>query len=355
MASTIDALEYLAHSQKHPAAPVCVVFGDEAFLRRQAVQELRRQALGGDEGDFSLTRFDGDSAELRQVLDELSTVALFGGGRRLVVIDNADDFVSEHRGALEDYVARPKSSGTLVLEVTTWPKTTRLYKAVDAHGLQIDCKTPDVRATIKWLTSWAKSRHQAKLETAAAEAMLDLVGSELGLLDQELAKLAVSVKPGEPITAELVEQLVGGWRSQTAWDMIDAALNGHPREALAQLDRLLLAGENAIGVLAQIASTLRRFAAATRLIQEAEQNRQRITLRQALEQAGVRSFVVAKAEQQLRHLGRQRAAMLYQWLLEADLDLKGASALPPRIVLERLIVRLATPISASGEPQLARA
>jgi DNA polymerase-3 subunit delta len=346
MAHTIDALQYLAHPEKYPAAPVCVVFGDESFLRRQAIQELRQRALGSDDAEFSLTRFDGDAAQMRDVLDELSTVALFGGGNRLVVIDNADDFVSKQRASLEDYVAKPKASGTLVLEVTTWPKTTRLYKAVDSSGLQIDCKTPDARSTTKWLAGWAKSRHQARLETAAAEAMLDLVGPELGLLDQELAKLAVSVKPGEPITAELVDQLVGGWRSQTAWDMIDAALAGNPREALAQLDRLLLAGENAIGVLAQIASTLRRFAAATRLIQEAEENRQRITLRQALEQAGVRSFIVAKAEQQLRHLGRQRAARLYRWLLEADLDLKGSSALPPRIVLERLIVRLAAPAAA---------
>src|SRR5690606_3100576 len=117
--------------------------------------------------------FDGESADMRDVLDELSIVALFGGGTRLVVVDDADDFVSKHRAALEDYVAKPKSSGTLLLEVATWPKTTRLYKAVDAHGLQIDCKTPDARATVKWLASWAKSRHGAKLDAAAAEAMLD--------------------------------------------------------------------------------------------------------------------------------------------------------------------------------------
>ena len=30
-------------------------------------------------------------------------------------------------------------------------------------------------------------------------------------------------------------------------------------------------------------------------------------------------------------------------LLQADLDMKGASALPPRVVLERLVVELAAP------------
>jgi hypothetical protein len=34
---------------------------------------------------------------------------------------------------------------------------------------------------------------------------------------------------------------------------------------------------------------------------------------------------------------------LYDWLLEADLGMKGGSALPPRTLLERLVLRLALP------------
>ena len=117
---------------------------------------------------------------------------------------------------------------------------------------------------------------------------------------------------------------------------------------MSQLDRLLISGENAIAILAQISSTLRRFAAAVRLIEHGEATKHRLTLRQALETAGVKPFVLAKAETQLKHLGRQRAGRLNRWLLDADLDLKGQSTLPPRVVLERLIVRLAatTPVAA---------
>jgi DNA polymerase-3 subunit delta len=61
----------------------------------------------------------------------------------------------------------------------------------------------------------------------------------------------------------------------------------------------------------------------------------------ALLQAGVKPFAVKGAEQQLRRLGRERANRLYDWLLEADLGLKGGSQLPPRTILERLVVKLA--------------
>ena len=82
------------------------------------------------------------------------------------------------------------------------------------------------------------------------------------------------------------------------------------------------------------------MATATRLILQAEAAKRRLGLRDALEQAGVKPFVLQKSERQLRLLGRQRGGQLLGWLLQADLDLKGESTLPPRLVLERLIVRL---------------
>ena len=79
------------------------------------------------------------------MIEELSTVAMFGGGRRLVVVEEADDFVSQYRPQLEDYVARPARSGVLVLDLKTFPSNTRLYKAVAADGLAVDCGAPPAR------------------------------------------------------------------------------------------------------------------------------------------------------------------------------------------------------------------
>jgi DNA polymerase-3 subunit delta len=162
-------------------------------------------------------------------------------------------------------------------------------------------------------------------------------------LDQELAKLALVTGKDHKITPEMVSRLVGGCRTKTTWDMLDAALDGETQEAMLQLDRLLASGEQPIAILGQISASLRRFAAATRLILQAEAARRRPNLRAALEQTGVRAFVLQKAERQLRLLGRHRGAQIYRWLLQADLDLKGESTMPPRLILERLIVRLATP------------
>jgi len=345
---TVSAFDYLAQPQKHVPRAVCVVFGDELFLRRQALRAIRRVVLGGDEGEFSLSTFDGSTAELADVLGELATVAMFGPGQRLVVVEGADEFVSHYRTELEDYVARPTSGyttgwGVLVLDVKAFPGNTRLYKAVVAEGLAIDCKCPAAAGVVRWLGSWAVQTHRVQVSQAAAEMLVEMIGTELGLLDQELAKLALLTGSGQKITPEMVGRLAGGWRARTAWDLLDAVLAGQTRQAITQLDRLLAAGESPVGMLAQVSASLRRLAAATRLVRQAETAGRRITLRTALERAGVPSFTLRKTEGQLRHLGRQRGGQLYRWLLEADLDLKGGSALPPRLILERLILRLAAP------------
>lgn len=349
----VHALDFLAEKTHAPAQACCVLFGDEPFLKGLALAEVRQMVLGDGEAEFALTRFDGRNAEWRSVADELFTAGLFGGGRRLVVVDDADDFVSDHRAQLEETTARVNRTGTLVLIVQSWPGNTRLAKQVAASGLAIECKSPPPARLVKWLSTLARDRHDARLERDAAETLLEIVGPELGLLDQELAKLAAAAN-GQPITAERVQQLVGGWRAKTAWDMLDAAVEGRTGQALIELDRLLLSGENPIAIMGQIGATLRRFAAATRFIELTEASGGRANLRQALEMAGIKSFVVQKSEGQLRKLGRERAGQIYTWLLEADLALKGQSSAPARArtVLEQLVVRLGAPEAA--QKQLAR-
>jgi DNA polymerase-3 subunit delta len=339
---TLHAIDFLAETKPGEVPGVCVSFGGEALLKRLVIAELKKRVLPEADAEFSLTTLDGATAAWRDVGDELSTVSMFSAGLRLVVVERADDFVSKHRPQLEDYAAQPSSAGVLVLAADSWPGNTRLYKALDKNGLQIECNSPPEAKLIKWLGTWARSRYGAKLEREAIEQLLEIVGPELGVLDQELAKLSAATGGGA-ITAESVEQLVHGGRTKTAWEMLDAALAGQAPKALDQLDRLLLAGESPIGLLAQIGSSLRRFATATRAIEQAEAEGRRMPLRTALERAGFKPFILNKAESQIKQLGRARAGKLYTWLLDSDLALKGSSSSPARsrIVLEQLIARVA--------------
>jgi DNA polymerase-3 subunit delta len=357
--NTLHVFDFLTQADTMPAA-ITVLFGDESFLKRLALKQVVAR-LYGDDDDPPYATFPGDT-QWRDVIDELATVSLFGGGRpRLAIVEEADSFVTKQRGQLETYVGKPKSTGVLVLVVSNWAANTKLYKAVNKTGLQVECRAPqksagkskvvDEKQLCKWLIQRAKTEHDAKLESHAASMLLEVVGPEFGLLDQEMAKLALFAGAGGKITAEMIADVVGGWRAKTTWDLVDAAAEGDAGEALRQLERLLYSGEHPVALFGQIAWSLRRLAAATRIYQDAERSRRRMPLRDALIEAGIQHWNrrgLEKAEKQLIQLGRHRAGQLYRWLLEADLAIKGSHSTTDRarFVLERLILRMAkSPLS----------
>lgn len=329
----MDSLAFLERADRLKPQPVYVVHGDEDFLKRQVYSALRRLVLGETDTAFGLSTHAGDKVSLAAVRDELETVP-FLTPCRLVLVENADPFVSQFRGQLEKYVAKPAATGMLVLDVKNWPANTRLAKMLDGDAT-IVCKTPAAHRLPAWCTQWASAGHGKQLSSEAAKLLVDLIGTEMGLLDQELAKLAIYVGTAPRIESGDVDKLVGNSRAENMWKIFDAIGAGNAAEALTILDRLFEQGEEPLRILGAFSMQLRRLAQAARWSQQGQ------SLMAALDRAGVPPFAQRGCEQQLRHLGRQRSDRLYDWLLEADQGLKGSSQLPPRTLLERLVVRLA--------------
>jgi DNA polymerase-3 subunit delta len=329
----MDSLSFLERAAKSKVQPIYVLYGDEPFLKRQVLAALRALVCGGADDSFSTSTHPGDKATFAAIHDELETLP-FLSPRRLVIVENAEPFVTRYRATLEKYVAAPAATGVLVLDVPSWPSNTRLAKLIPDSG-SLSCKAPTAARLPEWCVQWAANRHGKQLATAAARLLVDLVGADMGLLDQELAKLAVYVGDANRIDTKDVDALVGNSRAENTWKIFDLIGAGNSGEALTLLDRLLDQGEDPMRLLGAFSLQLRRLA------QAARGSAQGKTLSAALEDAGVPPFALRAAEQQLRHLGRARANRLYDWLLETDLGLKGSSQLPPRTLLEQLVVRLA--------------
>jgi DNA polymerase-3 subunit delta len=330
----MQAAEYLKAPAEHAPGPLVVVFGADRFFKSHALEAVCRQLFGGEDAELGLTRVPGKSADLRQVLDDLSMVSMWGD-RTAVLIEDGDDFVKDHRKELEKYFDKPAKKSVLILDVRTWASTTRLAKRAAEIGLSIDCAPLKPAETPRWLTDYCPSTYGKALKRPAAALLLELVGNDLGLLDTELAKLSAAAGSSQEISEELVRTLVGGWRAETTWSMLDAVRDGNVDRALQLLDKLLTAGEAPLKLLGGINYNFRPLADAT------EASRKGVNLREALTHAGVKPFNLDASMQYLKRIGRPRAELLYQRLLTADRELKGASQLPERLVFERLLLQLA--------------
>ena len=328
------ATAYLKAPAKHAAGAIVALFGTDRFLKQRVLEALSRQILGDGDDDIALVHFAAKSLNLTQLRDELSTVSMWSASR-LVVVDEADDFVTEFRSGLEKYADRPAKKSVLVLEVRSWLSTTKLSRKVAQIGLEIDCKSLKGTELLTWLREHCRAAHGKQLAPDAAQLLVELAGAELGLLDQELAKLAAYMGTAASIDLSAVRQLVGGWKAETTWGMLDAVRDGRIDKALQLLSKLLEAGEHPLKLMGGINSNFRSFAQATELA------RQGMPLKSALAEAGVKPFIVEAAAAYLRRIGRSQAESITEWLRTADGDLKGSSPLPERLVMERLLVQLA--------------
>jgi DNA polymerase III subunit delta len=213
-----------------PAA-VYAVFGAEAFLKREALVRITHQALGNADRSFSMSEYEGPSAELAPIMDDLRTLP-FLAERRLVIVREADPFITRFRPELEDYADKPTSTGVLVLECKSLPSNTRLYKKINALGGTVPCDAVKRMDVGRWLATRSHDAHGVQLAADAAALLADLVGTDLGLLDGELTKLALYVGERKRIAAEDVEALVGQQREEEIWGIMSAMAAGDERRAL---------------------------------------------------------------------------------------------------------------------------
>ncbi len=356
----IHAFEALG-DRKIPPASAVALFGEDRFLQLEVIHHLTATWIGDDQVEFAVTRLDGDSCQWSDVFDSLSTGSLFSSsGRRLVIVDQADDFVKRHRAALEALAEKP-GANSLILCVDSWPANTRLYKLIEKSGLQIDCNPPtstrgkskqvDENKICEWLTARARSIYSFELSKPAARELIDLGPCSFGLFDQQLAKLSCCAVSGKPILPDNVREWIGGWRINTVWQTIDAAVDGDTAKALALLNRLLQSGEHPLALFGQISWSLRRYSEVIELYERGQRTGNRLRLSECLAPAGFRPWggELDAAEARLKRLGQNRARKILLWLLEADLALKGSHSHEARgrFVMEELVTRLALPMPAA--------
>ncbi len=333
----MHAFEFLRPAtSKRELKPIYAVSGDDAYLRDESIRAIARLAVAGGDAEMAVSRMLGDHAKLADVLDEIRTLP-FLAKCRVVVVENADPFITAHRKELEAYAEKPSKSGVLIFSSKSWPGNTKLAKLVERVGTSVECKTPDERELPAWLIAMAKAKAAVKLEDEAARLMVDLVGVEAGLLASEVEKMIVYVGDRKLIRREDVARMVGSGRIETIFGIVDSATTGAANEALGDLDHLLASGEPPIKAMAGMTYSLQKIHHAGQL------RLARVDLRSACQAAGIYSNGVDRTGKQHTHLGPTRVDALPKMLLDADLDLKGNSTLPPRFILESLMLELARP------------
>jgi len=350
----LDSIEFLL-GNKLPDTPegyespsevvvprVAFSIGPDEFLRREVIEHLL-VLMKFD--SLAVTRFDGEEVKWADIHDELATRSLFDtGGPKCAFVRKADDFISKNRDSIEHWIEKGPAGSILLLEVQSLPSNQKIYRSAQKYGWLIgQDKDPSDAYIRKWIAGWGKRRHGLKLTADQVNLITDRIGFIGGLVECELAKLALFAGEGGEVSDQRVDELVGGWRTQTVWQLSDWIADGEIAKALGLVDKLVMAGQSPVGIAAQLSWSLRRFGMAAYAFEQAERVQTgKPDFSRVLMDAGFRYGEVDKATRRLRRIGRTRAKKLLSWLVDLEGRLKGSHSQDDRarFALEEFILRL---------------
>src|ERR1700722_15562290 len=145
----MNALDWLREPGEQPIRAVYAVHGDDSYLIRESIGAVGRVVLPDGDRETGTSRFSGPATTLATVLDEVCTLPFFSR-RRLVIVEEADTFVTKYRKDLEAYVTSPSDSGSLLLQVKQWTAPTIFAQLVEKSGLAINASAPREADLVKW-------------------------------------------------------------------------------------------------------------------------------------------------------------------------------------------------------------
>lgn len=212
------------------------LYGPEDVLKDEVVAEILDRVLDPSLRDFNLDVRSAQTLDPEQAETLCNTLPMMAD-RRVVIIRDIETWNRRARAkkAVLGYLDRPVPETVLVLvqgagEPGADKDLTSRMTAVEAPHL------PPDRAR-RWLDLEAE-RSGVELADDAADHLIRVAQAELGIVKIELAKLA-GIAAGQPLTVELVADLLGVRHGETQYDWRDLVLNGDTVRAIAVLPHVL--------------------------------------------------------------------------------------------------------------------
>jgi DNA polymerase-3 subunit delta len=166
--------------------------------------------------------------------------------------DRLRDAVAEARQAPGGWPAE----GTTVLFVAPGVDRRSAALRLLPPADQVDVRPPVGRAVPGWLRDRARAEG-VELTPAAAQALVALVGEDLGRLATELEKAALYGGGEGRIGEDVVRALAGETRARQYWELTQALEEGRRPDALRAASQLLASGDDPLVLLAWVVGYVR--------------------------------------------------------------------------------------------------
>lgn len=339
----------IAEARSGELRPVYLLVGEEPYLERQVIGELKQAALAGAVPGLNDEYLQAGEVPVERVLSAVRTLPMMAK-RRLVIVrglerweprDGGDGEAKERDGKereppldrLLEYAKAPSPTTVLLLVGSGLDKRRRLVTQARTLGFLVSCEPLD-RASLPGFVQREVRARGAKIASDVADLVAELAGPDLSQVVDAADRLSLFVGQDGEITEDAVAECVVRLRPSTVWELVGAVGRRDLGAALASLDQVYDPADRGLRLLGVLGWSMRqlvRFDAAQRA--GASPN-------EAAAKAGAPPFKARELAAQLKGLDTADLERFILRLAELDLDLKGGSKRPPKASLEHTLLAL---------------
>jgi DNA polymerase-3 subunit delta len=315
---------------RDPLQPVYLIWGEDRATIDRAIARLIARVDG--EGGMPPERFDAEQSPSEEVAGAAQAMSF--GGTRLVIVDAVDRWRAADAAALVDYLSAPNSTTCLALIAGSKPAR-KLMDAVAAVGSVLQFG-PDPgtkgQARRAWmLEHFAKeaSRMQLDVPSRVVEHVVDRIvvdradAHRSGVNAMELTRAAEKLAlyaDGEPVTVEMVDEMVPAHPDARTYELADAVTAGDARRAFALLHDMAGGDDPQPPIVIQ--RGLSRHVRALAAVAELGPGLSREQIEAA---SGLRGYPARKVGEQIRRLSEGAAELALIRVADLELELRDSA------------------------------
>lgn len=320
--------------KKRDLPPILYLYGEEPFLQQQALQQIERALIEPGTEDFNRQVFYGRNLDVSQLLDAVMTLPAFAP-RRLVIVKEAQHLLAEAYERLIEYLAKPVAETCLVFSADKIDNRRKFFQLLKKRDALVDFR-PLSEGQIPGFVRGRLEERNFQITADALQLFVLQVGSGLHEIVTELEKLMLYAGAARLLDLADVQAVVSSSRSENIFEIGNAVASFAAGQALSLGRALLAEGESPVKILVLLTRHFRQ------LWKVYELDAVGCPQREIASRASVPPFVVGRLSQQARGYTRKDFKRAFALFLAADLAMKSSGARPD-VVLEQLLMRLATP------------
>lgn len=297
---------------------IYLFYGEETYLIEEYLRKIKKAF-----GDLSLgiNYILHDEQTISSIISDLETPS-FGFSKKLIIVRNSGIFKKDYsepiKDKIKDYIKNNKDildESVVLIFIEETVHKFDMYKTVEQNGIAIEFQELKPNMLVDKLKRIC-AMYKVKVKDSNLNYLIEISGTNMQDLINEIRKLIEYTGPGNEITKEAIDKLANKQVQAVIFDLTDSLGTKNSAKALETLDGLIYNKEPLQKIIVILYNHFKKLYL-TKLALKDKRN-----LDEVLDLKANQSFLVRKYTNQSRYFSEEEIRNILNELIDLDYNYK---------------------------------